>query len=174
MTLILKQIFGFLKLLNSDTGTNQLSAGVAVGVILGFSPFLSLQTFLILFCLFFFRIQIGAAFLSAFFFSFLAFLIDPIANSLGIAVLEKESLRPIFTELYNLPLVPMTRFYNSIVMGSAILGFILAPLCFLSARILIQKYRETILARFQHTKFWKLVKATALYQWYVKYDQIFG
>jgi uncharacterized protein (TIGR03546 family) len=72
MTLILKQLFAFFKLLNSDTGHNQLSAGLACGIILGFSPFISLQTLFVLMLIFFFRIQMGAAFLAAFFFKFVS------------------------------------------------------------------------------------------------------
>ena len=174
MTLILKQIFSLLKLLNSDTGTNQIAAGVAAGLILGFSPILSLQSLLILILMIFLRIQIGAAFVSAFFFSFCAWVLDPVSHSVGRSVLETESLRGLFTTLYNLPIVPFTRFYNSIVMGSGLIAVVLAPIVFFGARLLIQKYRVHVVARFQQTKFWKLVKATAFYQWYAKYDSIFG
>ena len=66
MTALLKQIFNFLKLLNSDTGTNQLASGLSLGLILGFSPFISIQTFVVFAIIFIFRVQIGAAFLSAF------------------------------------------------------------------------------------------------------------
>ena len=38
MTLILKQMFSLLKLLNSETGTNQIAAGVALGFIMGMAP----------------------------------------------------------------------------------------------------------------------------------------
>lgn len=174
MTLLLKQIFAFVKLLNSDTGTNQLASGIAFGLILGFSPFLSLQTFVVLVIVFFFRVQVGAAFLAAFFFKLIAYLFDPACDALGRYVLELESLKPTFTSLYNMPLVPLTRFYNSIVMGSGILGFLLTPIVFILAKILITKYRETILARFQQTKFWKLVQATSFYKWYAKYEELYG
>lgn len=53
MTLLLKQIFAFLKLLNSDTGTRELALGLSLGMVLGFSPFLSLQTFVVIFLCFF-------------------------------------------------------------------------------------------------------------------------
>ncbi len=174
MTLLLKQLFGFLKLLNSETGSNQIASGIALGFILGFSPILSLQGILVLLIMLFFRVQIGAAFISAFFFSFVAFLLDPVCNSIGQSVLEIESLRPLFTDFYNMPIVPFTKFYNSLVMGSGLLGILLSPVIFLLAKILIHKYRQTILARYKDTKFWKFVKATALYQWYAKYDSIAG
>lgn len=174
MTLLLKQFFGFLKLLNSETGSNQIASGIALGFILGFSPILSLQGLAVILIMLFFRVQIGAAFISAFFFAFVAYLLDPVCNSLGQSVLEIEALKPLFTELYNMPLVPLTKFYNSLVMGSGILGFLLSPVIFLIAKIGVHKYRQTILAKFQDTKFWKLVKATSLYQWYAKYDAIAG
>jgi uncharacterized protein (TIGR03546 family) len=174
MTFLHKQIFGFLKLLNSDTGTNQLASGIACGLILGFAPAFSLQTLLIIALLFFFRIQIGAATIFAFFFSFIAWVLDSISHQLGIAVLETEALKPLFTEMYNMPLIPLTRFYNSIVMGSAVISILLSPFVFFLSRILIVKYRQAVVARFKQTKFWKGVKATSFYGLYAKYDQLYG
>ncbi|MGE0633863.1 MAG: TIGR03546 family protein [Pseudobdellovibrionaceae bacterium] len=174
MTLLLKQIFAFIKLLNSDTGTVSLAAGMSLGMILGFAPVLSLQTLLVFLIIFLFRVQIGAAFLAAFFFKFVAFLLDPVFNKAGQAILETEGLKPLFTTMYNMPVVPLTRFNNSIVMGAGIVSVLLTPFAFILFSYLITKYRVTILARFQNTKFWKLVKATSLYQWYVKYDNLYG
>lgn len=174
MTLLLKQIFSFFRLLNSETGTNQLAAGLACGLILGFSPFLSIQTLFVLILVFFFRIQMGAAFLSAFFFKFAAYLLDPVADQLGRATLENPSLRPLFVQMYNMPLVPLTRFNNSIVMGSAVLGFILVIPAFFVFKALIIKYRATVVARLQGTKVWKAFTATKFYGWYSKYNELYG
>lgn len=174
MTLLLKQIFNFLKLLNSDTGTNQLAVGLALGLVLGFAPVLSIQTLLVFFIIFFFRVQIGAAFLSAFFFKFIAYLFDQPAHILGKAVLETDSLRPLFTTMYNMPIVPLTRFNNSIVMGSMIVSILLLPFAFFGFKIAIVKYRATVVARFKGTKLWKAFAATKLYNWYLKYDELYG
>ena len=174
MMFLLKQIFGFLKLLNSDTGTTSLAAGVACGYILGMTPALSLQSLLVFLCLFIFRIQIGAAFLSAFFFKFIAWTLYGVFDSVGQHILEMDSLQNIFTTMYNMPIIPFTRFNNSIVMGSALVTIITCPIIFILATKLIQKYRETILARIQETKWMKAMKATGLYQWWYKYDQYFG
>lgn len=174
MTFLLKQFFSLIQLLNSDTATNQIAAGIACGLILGFAPVFSLQTIFVFFLLFFFRIQIGAAFLAAFAFKFIAWMLDPLSNRIGMAILETESLRPLFTDLYNMPLVPFTRFYNSIVMGAGALSLLLAIPVFLISKILVQKYRTNVLARFESTKAWKVVKATSFYQWYAKYREIFG
>lgn len=174
MTLILKQLFAFIKLLNSDTGTNQIASGIACGFVLGMSPFFSLQTLLVFFCLFFFRVQMGAAFLAAFFFKFGAYLLDPVFHPVGKAILTQESLKGFFTELYNMPIVPYTRFNNTIAMGSGVTALLLFPFIFLGAKFLVVKYRVAILQRFQDTKFWKAVKATSLYKWYATYDNLYG
>lgn len=171
MGLILKQIFAFIRLLNSDTGNISLAMGMTCGFILGMTPVLSLHSLVIFLILFLFRIQIGAAFLMAFFFKFTAFLLDPAFHFVGSKVLEMQSLQGLFTQLYNMPLIPYTRFNNSVVMGSAVITFSLAPLVFILGQYLITKYREEVVARFKDTKFWKAVQATKFYQWYYKYEQ---
>ncbi len=173
MTALLQQLFKFFKLLNSDTGTNQLATGLEAGLILGFAPFFSLQTFLVIFCVLIFRVQLGAAFLSAFFFKFIAYAADPAADILGRRVLESESFRSLFTILYQMPIVPLTRFNNSIVMGSLIVSMILVGPAFFIFKILISKYRVHIVARFKQSKFWKLFSTTKIYQWYMKYDDLY-
>lgn len=174
MTLLLKQLFNFLKLLNSDTGTNQLAIGLSLGLVLGFAPFLSIQTFIILFIAFIFRVQLGAAFLSAFFFKFVAYAFDQPAHILGKALLDNEGLHPLFVSMYNMPLVPMTRFNNSIVMGSMLISILLLPFAFIGFKIAILKYRATVVARFRGTKLWKAFAATKIYNWYTKYDELYG
>ncbi len=174
MTLLLRQLFQFLKLLNSDTGTNQLSAGIACGFILGMTPAFSLQTLLVFVFAFFFRVQLGAVFIMALFFKFPAYLLDPLFHEVGVMVLEAEGLRPFLTELYAMPIIPFTRFNNSIVMGAGVVCIALSPIVFVLSNILIKKYREKIVNRFQSTKAWKLMTATGFYKWYVKYDQLFG
>ncbi len=174
MTLLLKQFFGFIKLLNSDTGTNQIAAGIACGVILGFTPVLALQSLLVFLLALVFRIQLGAAFLAAFFLKFAAYLLDPMFHQIGVLVLETASLKPLFTTLYHMPIVPFTRFNNTIVMGSGVFTIVMAPFSFLLARFLVKNYRIQIVDRFQATKFWKIVKSTAFYKWYAKYDELYG
>ena len=173
MTLILKQLFNFIALLNSETGTNQIAAGIACGFLLGCSPLFSLQTLLIILIILFFRVQIGAASIAAFFFSFLAYLLDSVFHDLGSAVLETNSLRPLFTILYNMPILPYTRFYNSIVMGAGIFALLVFPLIFWLSRILVNKYRERILLRYRNSRFWLAVKASRFYKWYAKYKEIY-
>ncbi len=174
MSILLQQIFNFFNLLNSETGHNQIAAGIAMGFVLGLSPTLSLQTLLVFLLIFLFRVQVGAAFLSAFFFKFVGYLLDPVADPLGRWVLELPQLRPVYIELYNMPIIPLTRFNNSVVMGSGVLALTLFPFLFFVSRMLILKYRTSIVAKFKDTKFWKAFAATSLYKWYNTYQSLYG
>ena len=60
---------------------------------------LSLQGLLVLICIFAFRIQMGAAFLAAFFFAFIAYLLDPVFHALGSTILELALIFLVFLGL---------------------------------------------------------------------------
>lgn len=174
MGLLFKQLFSLLKLLNSDTGENQIAAGVAAGFVLGMSPAFSLQSALIFLCFFLFRIQVSMAFLATFFFAFVAWLLDPVFHRVGCLILEMGALQPLFTKLYNLPIVPFTRFNNSVVMGAGVVALLLSPAIFYFSRLGVIKYRRSVVERFKQTKLWRAIKATSLYNWYFTYDKYYG
>lgn len=174
MTLLIKQLIQMIRMLHSENGTHQLAIGLTLGIFLGFSPFLSLQTFLILIILLVFKVQIGAAFLSAFFFKFIAYLTDPAADWLGRRTLEHSSLVELWTTMYNLPLLPYTRFNNSIVMGSFVLALIISPIIYFVFLQLIKQYRSRVVEKFENSKMWKAFKATPVYEWYLKYNNLYG
>lgn len=171
MTLLLKQIFSLFQLLNSDKGSVSIALGVCCGFILGMTPSLSLQSLVIFLLLFIFRIQIGAALVTAFFFSFIAWLLDPAYHKIGSIILNLEALQSTFTSLYNMPIIPFTRFNNTVVMGSGVMAFALTPIVYFLSLFLVNKYRATVVARFKETKAWKIWKATTFFKLYEKYTQ---
>lgn len=174
MGLFTKQIYNLIRMLHSETGENQIAWGLALGVFLGFAPFFSIQTLFVLLVIFFFRVQLGAAFLSAFFFKFVAFLLDPVADILGRGLLESDTFRPLWTSMYNLPILPMTRFNNSINMGSFAISIILCPVLFFVFKKLILQYRSRMQSRLESSPIWKAFKATKFYNWYSKYEDLYG
>ena len=129
---------------------------------------------MVLIIVFIFRIQLGAAFLSAFFFKFVAYLLDPVADPLGRSLLENESFRPLWTYMYNIPILPMTRFNNSIVLGSFAISLLLCPVLFFIFRKLIIQYQTSLVQKFESSKAWKLFKATKFHDWYSKYNNLYG
>ena len=112
--------------------------------------------------------------MSAFFFAMVGFMLDPVFDIIGGQVLEIEALSGVYTMMYNMPIIPFTKFYNSVVMGAGVVSIALFPIVFFIGKKFIYKYREVVLSRLKETKIWKAVKATAFYKWYAKYDQYYG
>lgn len=171
MSLILKQVFGLIRLLNSETGSRAIASGMALGLILALSPLFSLQGILVLLVILIFRVQVGAAFLSAFFFKGLTLILAPALDLLGQWVLELPALQGLWTTLYQAPLVPWTRFNHSVVMGGGVLGLgLVVPAYFVFVR-LVANYRTQVRDRLVRTRFWKWCRATTVAQLYFKYEK---
>ncbi len=171
MTFLLKELFSLIRILNSETGAKQIALGFTLGFILGLSPWLSIQGLAIILIILIFRVQAAAAFVAATIFSFVAYIFDPFIHSIGKYVLKHDTLEGLWTYLYNAPLVPYTEFNNSIVMGGAVLGILLAPFLYFIFYKLVSKYQSTIVSKFKDTKFWKAFKGSVIYNWYITYEK---
>ena len=120
----------------SSASNTRIILGITVGCLFGFSPTLiTLHTILILLSLFFFRFQwrvMGLSFGASYFAS--ALFLDPFIDSMGHFVLQSSGLSGVFTWLAQLPIIPLTRFHNSMVMGSLILTLLAFPLIYFSVK----------------------------------------
>lgn len=174
MTLVFRQLFNLAYLLNSERGTRSIASGFACGLILGFSPVLSLQTLLVGMVVLVFRIQFGAALLAMFFFKIISPLLTGLFHGVGAAVLSVDALEPLYVLLYNLPLVPYTRFYNTVVMGAGVVSVLLVVPTYFLFLWLVDRYRRTVLKKLKESRWWTFWKSTALYKWYQKYESIMG
>lgn len=174
MGLLLKNIFNLLRLLHSESGHHQISWAVAAGFIMGMSPALSIQTILVFFFILFFRVQMAMAFASAFMFAFIAYLFDPLFHRVGFTLLSHPDYQALWENLYNMPLVPFTRFNNTVVLGSGVFAIFLAPFVYLITLILVKKYRDIIVTKFKGTSIYRAFQASKFYQWYQKYNFLYG
>lgn len=101
-----------------------LAAGFALGAALGLVPKGNLFAagFFLLF--FLFNVNKGMALLSAAAFTAVAYAIDPVAHHIGLFLLKSGALHGLWTFLYDLPIVPLTRFNNTVVLGNLVLGIV--------------------------------------------------
>jgi len=104
-----------------------LAAGFALGATLGLVPKGNLLSVLFLVLFFFLRVDKGLAFLSAVLFIPLGYVWDGLAHRIGYALLLAEPLKPLWTWLYNAPVLPWTKFNNSVVLGNLVMGLALYP-----------------------------------------------
>ncbi len=151
--MILKWLFTLLKIVNSNKNTGEIAAGFSFGIMLTLIPGGNLLWVVLFVIGFFTRLNLMAAFLTLGMGKLLVPFVDPLLDTIGYMVLTNNGLRPLFTALYNIPLVPLTAFNNSIVMGGFVLSLVLAfPLWLLFKKITIL-YRKQIRDRLRNTKF---------------------
>jgi uncharacterized protein (TIGR03546 family) len=92
--------------------------------------------------------------------------LDPVFDRIGASLLQAPSLRPLWTSWYNTPLVPYSNFNNTVVLGSVVGWLVLTLPIFFAARYGVARYRATIGARVQQSKFYKAITASQVYNWY--------
>jgi uncharacterized protein (TIGR03546 family) len=142
--------------LQGEDDPSYAAAGVALGAAWGLVPKDNLCSVLFVLAFFFLRMDKGLALASAALFTPLGFVLDGPAHALGSALLASAALRPLWTWLYDLPVLPLTRFNNTVVLGNLAIGALLfVPLFVLSKRGIL-RYREALRAKVAK---WPVVKA---------------
>jgi len=172
---MIQQVISLIRLMHSDKDPRQIALGFALGMIPGLTPFTSLHNILVLLVLLFIRANISAAILSWAVFSLLAFALDPLFHHFGLFLLMGiSSLKGVWTSLYNAPLIPYTKFNNSVLMGSLIFSLLAFYPVYRGGKMMVTKYRETFMERFNRLKIVHVFRASHLYKWYSRYSQLRG
>lgn len=158
--------------LHSNISPNQIAGGCVLGMILGLIPAKSLLTAVIVLMILLFNVNIGSALLMAAFFAFLGLFTDPLADRVGhLLLVSANGLTPLWTYLYNLPLVPFTRFNNTVVLGSFTLALVLTVPVFLFMRWFILYYRKNLVEKVEKWKIMKVFKLASPLKIIDKYNQ---
>lgn len=164
----------FLRILNSETEPGQISLGFCFALIVGLTPLWSLHNVVVLLLVLILRVNVSAFLLGFVFFSGLAYLLDPIFHSIGLALLTNASLEVVWTSLYNSTLWRLERFNNSIVMGSLVFSIVACLPLYVVSTILIRRYRAHVLAWVQRSRMMHLLKASKLYRAYQSVSGVGG
>lgn len=155
--------------LHGGTDSRHLAAGFALGAALGLVPKGNLFAagFFLLF--FLFSVDKGMAFLTAAVFTGFGYALDPVAHKIGLTLLSSGALHGLWTALYDLPIVPLTRFNNTVVLGNLVLGLALyAPLYYGFLRAL-KHYDAHLRARVEAIPLIKALKHFDLFEKYKRW-----
>jgi uncharacterized protein (TIGR03546 family) len=165
--LILKFIQSLVKALHSDGTPGQLAAGLVLGSILGLTPLLNLHNALVFGLILILNVSFPAAMLGWAIATPFGFVLDPLFDAVGRALLlDVTALRPLWTTLSNVPVVPLTNFNNTVVLGSLVTTLVFAVPLFYLARVGVVRYRASIGERIRNSKLYKAVTASKLYNVY--------
>jgi len=163
---LVKLLQSLVKALHSEGTPGQLAAGLALGSILGLTPLLSLHNALVFTLILMLNVSFAGALLGWAVFIPVGFLLDPVFDSIGHTLLFTPSLTPFFTSLYNMPVVPLTNFNNTVTLGSLAVSLVLFIPFFFLFRWAVARYRATIGERVKQSKWYRAVTASKLYNVY--------
>jgi uncharacterized protein (TIGR03546 family) len=168
--LFIRFIQSLVKALNSEGTPGQVAAGIALGAVFGLTPLMNPHNLVLFGLAIILNVSFPGVLLGWAAFVPLGFALDPAFDLLGRALLVNVApLTPLWTWAYNTPVVALSNFNNTVVLGSFVVWLLsLIPLFFLF-RWLVTNYRATVYARLQQTRLFQVVKASKLYNVYTMF-----
>ncbi len=171
----LKLIKDILAIFREGQSPRQVAGGFMLGSLIGLSPVLTLQGALVWFFVLILNVNLGAVFLALTLCALLAWLADPFFHWFGYQLLVNvDGLKGLWTTLYNIPIAPLTRFNNTVVLGSFVTALILAVPVYFGFKHLVIAYRKSIGARVEKLKIYQVIKKSSLVRLYVKIRDLGG
>jgi uncharacterized protein (TIGR03546 family) len=167
MLTVIKLIQSLFKALNSEGTPSQVAAGIALGSIFGLTPLLSLHNVVMIAVIFLFNVSVPGAIIGWLVFTPVGFVLDPLFHSVGeFLLVDVPALSPLWQAISAIPVIPLTSFNNTVLLGSVVGWMVLGWPIFFFARWGVRKYRETIFERIQRMKVYRVVKASKVYNAY--------
>jgi uncharacterized protein (TIGR03546 family) len=166
MLTLLKLLQSLFKTLHSEGTPGQVAAGMMLGAGIGLTPLLSLHNLVLFAAIVLLNVSFGGGMLGLALFTPVGFVLDPLFDRVGLALLRAPGLQALWTDWYNIPVVPYTNFNNSVTLGSFVVWLALTIPIFLLAKVGIARYRATWGERVMNSKFMKGLKASKAYNVY--------
>ena len=152
--------------LNSDGTPGQVGMGMAIGLAFGLTPLLSLHNLVILAVAMLTTVSFPGVMLGWAVGVPIGFLLDPLFDQVGMAILMSDATAPFFTWVVNTPVIALSGLNNSITLGSLVVWFILILPAFFLFRALVARYRVHVLAYVQRWRVVQVVKSSKLWSVY--------
>ncbi|PKL90679.1 MAG: hypothetical protein CVV21_11630 [Candidatus Goldiibacteriota bacterium HGW-Goldbacteria-1] len=133
-----------LSIINSNKAPEEIAMGVVFGMFAGFLLLAPFNAVIIFFLILILNVNTAAFFLFTGIFKLITFLIDPLGDMLGRAVLTVPFLEPVFSKMAEMPLVPFTKFNNTVIMGDFIIGILLIVPVWMGTMKIIEYYRKNL------------------------------
>jgi len=166
MFALIKLIQSLVGALHSEGTPGQLAAGIVLGAFLGLTPLFNLHNAVVFALLVLLNVSFAGGLLGWALCVPVGFLLDPLFDWIGHSLLLAPSLRGLWTSMYNMPIVPLTNFNNTVVLGSLVFALLSAVPLFLLLRWAVARYRVTVGERVRQSRFYKAVTASKVYNVY--------
>jgi len=164
---LVKLIQSLVGALHSEGTPGQLAAGIVLGSFLGLTPLINLHNALIFAALVLLNVSFAGGMLGWALFVPIGFVLDPLFDWIGhTLLLDVSFLTPFWTSLYNTPVIPLTNFNNTVVLGSLAFALVFALPLFFVTRWGVARYRVTIGERVRQSKWYRTLMASKAYNVY--------
>ncbi|MGS2719078.1 TIGR03546 family protein [Paraglaciecola aestuariivivens] len=154
------------KALNSESSAWQLAFGIALGAIMGLTPWLGLHSLILLFVVLFFRINLSTFIVAWAGFTLLALPLNASFSELGHWLLMLPSLQGLWTFLYSTYLGQLSQFYHTLTLGSLVASLLLFPILLLGSKKLVDQYRQRLMLWVNQWRIVEFLKGSNFYQLY--------
>ncbi len=134
----------------------RIALGCALGVVIGLTPKDSLLPYAMFCLLMVTTANLLAALSSGLLFSVLATQLETFNHKLGGLLLTSDRLESTWAWLAALPIVPWTRFNNTVVLGSFVTGLALLLPTYILVSMLLERFGS---------KLWERISAIRLVRW---------
>lgn len=164
---LIKLIQSLVKTLHSDGTPGQVAAGMALGAVLGLTPLLNLHNLVVVALILVLNVSVPGAMLGWALATPLGFALDPLFDAVGHRLLlATPPLEPLWTALANTPVVPLTNFDNTVVLGSVVCTLVAFAPIYFGCRWAVRRYRETLGERVRHSALYRVLTTSRLYNIY--------
>ncbi|MEX1096782.1 MAG: TIGR03546 family protein [Planctomycetales bacterium] len=140
MFLFLRPFRYLAQALTVEATPRRMACGFALGMVVGLVPKGNLIAVALMLLLCTLRVNLGIGLLAALAFSWLGMLADPLSHVIGARLLAWGPLVPVWTAMYDLPVLPWSGYNNTVVLGSLVVG--------LAAAVPVARLTEPVFARY--------------------------
>jgi|GEM_PF-3381812 len=149
---MLKIVKKILKFLNSQSDPVEIAIGVILGLFVALlSP--SLFNVIIIFLLaLLLNCNFGVFFICAGLFKLITLITDPVGDIIGRFILTRNFLLPLWKAISEIPILTLTSFNNSVIMGNFLIGIFLIPLIWIVTIKSIEFYRKKLMDKVKKFK----------------------
>lgn len=166
MLTLLKLLQSLFKTLHSEGTPGQVAAGMMLGAGIGLSPIMSAHNLVLFAAIVLLNVSFGGGMLGIALLTPVGFVLDPLFDRVGLTLLQAPALQGLWTNWYNIPLVPYTSFNNSVTLGSFVVWLALSVPLYFFFKFAIARYRAKYGERVMNSRFMKGIKASKVYNIY--------
>ena len=169
----IKLVNRIIKAIRSQASPSQIASGFILGMLLGLLSFKSLFSAVIIILIIILNVNIAMAIAGYGLFRLIAWGVDPWLHTLGYWLLvDIKALQGMWTSLYNIPIFPLTRFNNTILLGSLVTSIVLIVPVYILVKRFVVLYRERWAEKLKRWKIVQVIKGSKFFEWIGRISKI--